>query len=69
VKAASDVYLPLAGKITSVNSVLSEEPNLVNSSPQEKGYFLKFTASNPGDVAKLMDEKAYKALIASQKKD
>ncbi len=69
VKAASDVYLPIAGKITSVNSVLSDEPSLVNSSAQDKGYFLKFNASNPADVSKLLDEKAYKALLAASKKD
>ncbi len=68
VKAASDVYMPLSGKVTSVNSILSNEPGKVNSSAEKEGFFLKFTASNPADASRLMDDKAYKALLATLKK-
>jgi glycine cleavage system H protein len=69
VKAASDVYMPVSGKITSVNSAHVNEPGKVNSAAEGDGFFLKFTASNPADAAKLLDEKAYKALLATLKKD
>ncbi len=68
VKAASDVYMPVAGKVTAVNSVLANEPGKVNSAAEGEGYFLKFTATNAADASKLLDEKGYKALLSSLKK-
>ncbi len=68
VKAASDVYMPVSGKVTSVNSALANEPGKVNSSAEKDGFFLKFTASNPDELSTLLDEKAYKAWVASLKK-
>jgi glycine cleavage system H protein len=68
VKAASDVYMPVNGKVTSVNPALANEPGKVNSAAEGEGYFLKFTATNAADASKLMDEKAYRALLATLKK-
>ena len=45
VKAASDVYLPVGGKIIEKNEALDDEPGLVNSSPMEDGWFVKFKVS------------------------
>ena len=68
VKAASDVYMPVAGKVTAVNAALTNEPGKVNSAAEGEGYFLKFTATNAADASKLLDEKAYKNLLSSLKK-
>jgi len=64
VKAASDIYAPLAGEIVEVNEAIVAEPATVNSSPMENGWFFKLKLSDPGDASGLLDEDAYKALIA-----
>ncbi len=63
VKAASDVYAPITGEITEVNPALEEDPALVNSSPEEDGWFFKMTIAAEAELDKLMDEEAYKAFI------
>lgn len=64
VKAASDVYAPLAGEIVAVNQAIVEDPSLVNSDPMGAGWFFKLKLDAVGDADALMDEDAYKALIA-----
>lgn len=64
VKAASDVYAPVDGEITEANQALSSEPQLVNSSPTGQGWLWKMTLADPGQLAGLLDEAGYKALIA-----
>lgn len=59
VKAASDMNLPAGGTITAVNEALSDTPEVVNSDPFGQGWIVKFTLSDPQDVAKLMDAQAY----------
>jgi glycine cleavage system H protein len=66
VKAASDVYAPVAGDVTAVNDRLSEEPGLVNGEPTGGGWLFKMKPVNPADVDGLMDEKAYDALTAAE---
>jgi len=63
VKAASEVYAPVAGEVVAVNQVLADEPGKVNESPEVSGWFLKLKPANPGDLDALMDETAYKALL------
>lgn len=59
VKAASDLYSPIAGKISAVNEKLSSRPELINSDPYGEGWILKLELS--GEVpADLLDESAYK---------
>ncbi len=60
VKAASDVYAPISGTVTEGNSALEDEPELVNSSPEEEGWFFRITVSDKGQLDALMDEGAYK---------
>lgn len=62
VKAASDVYAPLSGEIIAINDNLKNDPSLVNSSPQDGGWFFKVKPSNPAELNGLMDEAAYKKL-------
>lgn len=63
VKAASDVYAPITGEITEVNPALEEDPSLVNSAPEDAGWFFKMTIADPGELDKLMDEDGYKAFV------
>lgn len=59
VKAAFDIYSPVAGKITEVNTKVSSEPQIVNQSPFEKGWLYKIEIANPADLDKLMDAATY----------
>lgn len=61
VKAASDVYAPLSGEVVEVNQGLEDDPALVNSSPEEDGWFFKMTVSDKSELEGLMDDKAYKS--------
>ena len=63
VKAASDVYAPLAGEIVEVNQAIVDKPELVNEEPLGGGWFFKIKLSNASDAENLMDETAYNALI------
>ena len=63
VKAASDVYAPISGEVTEANDALEEDPALVNTSPEEDGWFFKLTIGDKGELDGLMDEKAYKAFV------
>ncbi|MEI6160848.1 MAG: glycine cleavage system protein GcvH [Roseococcus sp.] len=64
VKAASDVYAPLTGRVTEVNSGLVDEPALINSEPSGAGWFFKIMPEGalPED---LMDADAYAAFVES----
>ena len=63
VKAASDVYAPITGEVTETNAALEEDPALVNSSPEDGGWFFKMTIAAPAELDKLMDEDGYKAFV------
>ena len=63
VKAASDVYAPLAGRITESNRALAEDPALVNRSPAEEGWFYRMEVADPAAFQGLLDEPAYNALV------
>ena len=64
VKAASEVYCPLDGEITEINQAIVDDPSLVNSDPQGAGWFFKLKLADPSAVNALLDEAAYKELIA-----
>jgi glycine cleavage system H protein len=63
VKAASDVYAPLSGKVLSVNPELSSHPELINQSAYEKGYFFLIDLSNPEEKKNLMDAASYERYV------
>lgn len=65
VKAASDVYAPITGEVTEGNPALEEDPSLVNTSPEEDGWFFKMTVGDVSELEGLMDEASYKEFIAS----
>ncbi len=64
VKAASDILAPLDGEIVEVNEALLEDPTLVNQDSLGAGWFFKMKLADPSDMDALLDENAYKALIA-----
>ena len=59
VKAASDVYSPLSGEIVSVNEALNDNPELINSSPYDDGWFFKIKPQNNNELEDLLDAEAY----------
>jgi len=65
VKAASDVYAPIAGKVVEVNAALTENPGLINSEPTGEGWFFRIAPTDSAAVAALLDEAAYAAFVES----
>jgi glycine cleavage system H protein len=63
VKAASDVYAPVSGKVVKANGELTAHPEFVNQSPYEKGYFAVIEMSNEKETANLMKADAYKKYV------
>lgn len=63
VKAVSDLYAPLSGRIADVNAELSSMPEIVNKDPYGAGWMVKITLSDPKEVASLMDAAKYKAHV------
>ena len=66
VKAASDLYVPVSGKIIEVNENLEDTPGLVNESPSEDGWFMKVAIEDASELDRLLDESAYQELIQSE---
>ncbi|WP_447738096.1 glycine cleavage system protein GcvH [Pseudomonas laurentiana] len=62
VKAASDIYAPVAGEVIAVNEELADNPELLNEEPYEAWIF-KLKPSNPADLEKLLDAAGYQAAI------
>ncbi|MAL27172.1 MAG: glycine cleavage system protein H [Croceicoccus sp.] len=65
VKAASDVYTPVSGTVTEVNTDLEEQPELVNNDAEGEGWLFKVTLSDKSELEGLMDEDAYKTFLES----
>ncbi|WP_428820091.1 glycine cleavage system protein GcvH [Microbulbifer sp. MCCC 1A16149] len=61
VKAASDIYSPISGEVIAINEALEDEPETVNSSPYDDGWFFKVKPSDESELDKLLDAEAYKA--------
>ena len=59
VKAASEVYAPLAGEVTAANAALAQDPAKVNADPQGEGWFFKLRLADKGELSKLMTEEQY----------
>jgi glycine cleavage system H protein len=65
VKAAADIYAPVNGVVTEVNSKLDDAPEGINADPYGSWMF-RMRPDNPADVASLMDAKAYQAFVDSE---
>ena len=66
VKAASDVYAPLAGRVVEANGRLAEDPGLINRDPAGEGWFYKLEIADAAALDGLMDEPAYQRFVESQ---
>lgn len=64
VKAASDVYAPVAGTVTETNAKLGDNPELVNYAPYEAGWLWKMQPDNAADVDGLLDAAGYIASLS-----
>jgi glycine cleavage system H protein len=62
VKAVSELFAPVSGEVTETNGSLKDRPDAVNSKPHET-WMVKVKLANTGEVASLMDAKAYEGLI------
>lgn len=67
VKAASDVYAPMSGRILKVNDELSKHPELVNQSPYEKGHIALLALNDESEKSKLLSAAEYKKYVESLK--
>ena len=65
VKAASDIYAPIAGEVVEVNEDLESDPALVNTDPHSKGWIFKIKLSDPAQYDGLMEPAAYAELIGA----
>lgn len=64
VKAASDVYAPVAGELAAFNEKLNDEPELVNQDPYSDGWLIKLRLTDPSDLDELLDAEAYAQFLA-----
>jgi glycine cleavage system H protein len=63
VKAASDVFAPVAGEVTEVNAELAEKPALVNEDAEGKAWFFRIRIADPVELDGLLDRAAYEAFV------
>jgi glycine cleavage system H protein len=63
VKAASDIYAPVAGAVTEVNAALIDQPGLVNEGAEGKAWFFKLRIADPAELDILMDRVTYDAFV------
>ena len=63
VKAASDIYAPLAGKVVETNSEITDDPSLVNSDAEGEGWFFRLEIDNAAAFEALLDEDAYNEYV------
>jgi glycine cleavage system H protein len=67
VKAASDIYAPLSGKVTEINSDLDNSPETINNSPESKGWIAKIEITNSDEINKLMNKEQYQQHLQTLK--
>jgi glycine cleavage system H protein len=65
VKAASDVYAPIAGEVVEANGALADTPETVNQDPEGRAWFAKLKVADPAEVEALMDRAAYEAYLGT----
>jgi len=63
VKAASDVYAPIAGEVIEANALLASAPETLNTDPYEAGWMWKMKPANPAEIAALLDAAGYTATL------
>lgn len=66
VKAASDIYAPIAGTVTAINTELEDSPEIVNDSPHLKGWFYKLAPVNSDDLDSLLSAGDYQKVCENE---
>jgi glycine cleavage system H protein len=67
VKAVSDLFAPLSGKVIQVNPILEERPEVINSDPYEDGWMIAIEMSDPGELDDLLSAEDYATHIEEEK--
>ena len=65
VKAASEFFSPVSGKVININNAIIDDPGLINSDPREVGWFFSLELADPSELETLMDEAAYDSFVTS----
>ncbi len=68
VKAVSDMYAHVSGKIIEINKIVVDAPNLVNEDPYGKGWMMKMEMNNPEEINELLTAEEYLKYIANEHK-
>ncbi len=63
VKAASDVYSPIAGEIIAANEALGDAPEMINQDPYGDGWIMRMNPADAGEIGEIMDAEAYEAFL------
>ena len=66
VKAVSDIYAPVSGQVTEINSDLAETPEKVNEDPYGQGWLIKLKLSTPDQIGKLMTADEYTSYVGAE---
>ena len=66
VKAVSDCYSPVTGKVAEINDVLADSPETVNEDPYGEGWMIRVELSDIAEMEDLMDEKSYAKFVAEE---
>ena len=66
VKAASDIYSPLAGEIIEANALLNDTPDAINNSPYDEGWIFRLAPRDPSALAALLDADAYRQSVEDE---
>jgi glycine cleavage system H protein len=64
VKAASDVYAPIAGEVIAANGALADAPETLNTDPYGAGWMWKMKPADPGEIGSLLDATGYEKSVA-----
>ena len=62
---SEDIYSPISGSVSAVNEMLADAPDLINESPEDKGWICRMVDFDPADLDDLMDEEAYLEYVDS----
>jgi glycine cleavage system H protein len=69
VKAVSEIYAPVSGEVTEVNTALGDAPEKLNQDPHGAAWLLKLKPANPAEANALMDARAYEGYVAEKEKE
>ena len=66
VKAASDIYSPIGGRVVAVNTALADAPEQVHADPYGEGWLVRLAPEDPGEIGALLDSEGYQAMLDSE---